>query len=225
MRNGLLFILFLPAALPSCAQSPPQHTLMDSIRSQLEYVFRMDQKYRVPLEPTIKKYGWDSPQVDSLEELMGQQDSIDLSLVTHILDTWGWIGTDSIGPSGSTTLWTVIQHSELDVQQKYLPMMRTAVRQGRAHASELAYLEDRVALEEGRKQTYGTQFRLDTKTNKYILAPIEDEPNVDKRRAAVGLGTLEDYAREQGILYKLPPPPPSDSSYKAPTTPDQHPPK
>jgi hypothetical protein len=168
----------------------------------------MDQQYRQPLEPTIKKYGWNSPQVDSLEELMGAQDSIDLVIVSHILDTYGWIGTDSIGPSGSTTLWAVIQHSDLDVQQKYLPMMRTAVQQGRAHASELAYLEDRVALQEGRKQSYGTQFKLNEKTNKYFLAPIEDEPNVNKRRAAIGLGPLEDYARESGIDYKLPPAPP-----------------
>jgi hypothetical protein len=181
---------------------------MDTLVSQLEYVFKMDQQYRRPLEPAIKKYGWDSPQVDSLEELMGRQDSIDQVIVTHILDTYGWVGTDSIGPSGSSTLWAVIQHSDLDVQQKYLPMMRTAVQQGRAHASELAYLEDRVALQEGRKQSYGTQFRLNEKTKKYFVAPIEDEPNVNRRRAAIGLGPLEDYARENGLDYKLPPPPP-----------------
>jgi len=205
MRKVLLLSLFLASGFFSSAQTQP--TLMDTLRSQLKYVFKMDQQYRLPLEPTIKKYGWNSPQVDSLEELMGKQDSIDLVIVQHILDTYGWVGTDSIGPAGSTTLWAVIQHSDLDVQQKYLPMMRTAVQQGRAHASELAYLEDRVALQEGKKQTYGTQFRLNEKTNKYFVAPIEDEPNVNKRRAAIGLEPLEDYARESGIDYKLPPPP------------------
>jgi hypothetical protein len=179
---------------------------MDTLRAQLEIVFRADQQYRQPLEATAKKYGWHSKKVDSLYAGMSIQDSIDLGIVTHILDTYGWVGTDSIGPSGSTTLWTVIQHADLDVQQKYLPMMRTAVQQGRAHASELAYLEDRVALEEGKKQTYGTQFQLNKKTNKYMVAPIEDEPNVNRRRAAIGLEPLEDYAREAGITYKLPAP-------------------
>ena len=204
MKKTLLFILLLPMSVLSSAQTPPPHTLMDSIMSQLAYVFKTDQQYRIPLEPTAKKYGWNSPQVDSLYDLMAIQDSINLGVVTHIIDTYGWIGTDSIGPSGSTALWTVIQHSDLDIQQKYLPLMRIAVWQGRAHASELAYLEDRVALGEGRKQIYGTQFGVDPKTNKYVFSPIEDEPNVDKRRAAVGLEPLEEYAREAGVTYKPP---------------------
>jgi hypothetical protein len=201
MKKALLSLCLLPGLLVS-AQT--QHTLMDTLRAQLEIVFRADQQYRQPLEAMEKKYGWKSHQVDSLYEGMGIQDPINLGIVTHILDTYGWIGTDSIGPAGSTTLWAVIQHADLDVQQKYLPLMRTAVQQGRAHASELAYLEDRVALQEGKKQSYGTQFRLDEKTNKYYVAPIEDEPNVNHRRAAIGLEPLEDYARENGIVYKLP---------------------
>jgi len=36
------------------------------------------------------------------------------------------------------------------------------------------------------------------------VAPIEDEPNVNKRRASVGLEPLEDYARHWDIEYKLP---------------------
>jgi len=211
MKKALLFslclipcILFAQTRLSTQTPPTPQHTLMDTLRAELEIVFRADQQYRQPLEATEKKYGWKSRQVDSLYKGMGIQDSIDLGTVTHILDTYGWVGTDSIGPAGSTTLWTVIQHADLDVQQKYLPMMRTAAQQGRAHANELAYLEDRVALQEGRKQTYGTQFQLNKKTHKYIIAPIDDEPNVDRRRAAIGLEPLEDYAREAGITYKLP---------------------
>jgi hypothetical protein len=143
--------------------------------------------------------------VDSLEEGMAIQDSINLQIVTQIIDTYGWIGPDSIGPNGNTTLWVIIQHSDLDVQLKYLPIMRDAVQHGRARPADLAYLEDRVAVQQAKKQLYGTQFQLDKKTNRYILAPIEDEPNVDKRRAAIGLNSLEAYARDAGIEYRLPP--------------------
>lgn len=37
---------------------------------------------------------------------------------------------------------------------------------------------------------------------KYDFHPIEDEANVDKRRAEIGLGPLEEYARLFGIEYK-----------------------
>lgn len=202
MSKICLFFFFLACAGALSAQTPAHHTLMDTLKAQLEVVFRTDQQYRVQWEPISKKYGWDSPQMDSLQDLMGTQDSINLGIVTHIIDTYGWLGPDSIGPAGNSTLWIVIQHSDLGVQQKYLPLMREAVKQGRARPSDLAYLEDRVALQEGRKQRYGTQFQLDPKTKTYVVAPIEDEPNVDKRRAAVGLDSLETHARENGIIYK-----------------------
>jgi hypothetical protein len=212
----------LACALLLLLAASAQHTRMDTIMSQLAYVFKTDQQYRIQLEPAIKKYGWDSPQVDSLEDLMSTQDSINLGIVSHIIDTYGWLGPDSIGPAGVSTLWVVIQHADLGVQEKYLPSMRDAVKKGKARASELAYLEDRVALGEGKKQLYGTQFRLDAKTNRYILAPIEDEGNVDKRRAAVGLEPLEEYARSNGIPYTPPPPPPAKPA--SDTTGSMHPP-
>src|SRR5579862_5396379 len=117
MKRLLLLILCFTAACSSPAQKPPPHTPMDSIMSQLEYVFKTDQQYRIPLDSTIKKYGINSPQVDSLMDLMSTQDSINLGIVAHIIDTYGWLGPDSIGPGGETTLWVVIQHSDLGVQQ------------------------------------------------------------------------------------------------------------
>jgi hypothetical protein len=68
----------------------------------------------------------------------------------------------------------------------------------------LALLEDRVALGKGKKQIYGSQIHRDQKTGKYIVAPIEDEPNVNKRRAEVGLEPLQDYVKHWDIDYKLP---------------------
>ena len=65
-------------------------------------------------------------------------------------------------------------------------------------------MEDRVLLKHGKKQLYGSQIEYDTLTDKYIVSPIEDEPNVNKRRASVGLGPLEDYVKIWGIEYVLP---------------------
>jgi hypothetical protein len=56
---------------------------------------------------------------------------------------------------------------------------------------KMAYLTDRVRLAEGKKQLYGTQFTF--VGGKWKLRPLEDEANVDKRRAEVGLSTLAEY--------------------------------
>jgi hypothetical protein len=73
-------------------------------------------------------------------------------------------------------------------------MMREAVKNKKARASSLALLEDRVNLREGRKQIYGSQIGT-FKDGKYYVQPLEDPDNVDKRRAEVGLGPLNEYTQ------------------------------
>ncbi len=81
--------------------------------------------------------------------------------------------------------------------------MREAVANKKALAYNLALLEDRVALTEGKKQTYGSQVKINKETGEPELLPLVDPDNVDKRRALVGLGPLADYLREFGIEWSL----------------------
>lgn len=98
----------------------------------------------------------------------------------------------------------VIQHSDLETREKYLPMLREAVKNGKALSMHLALLEDRVALGQGKKQIYGSQIHRDQKTGQWFVAPIEDEKNVNTRRASVGLEPLEVYLKHWNIDYKIP---------------------
>jgi hypothetical protein len=120
------------------------------------------------------------------------------------LDKDGWLGPNEVGTLGNITIFLVIQHADQKTQEKYLPMMQDAVKNGKAYGSQLALLEDRVALRQGRKQIYGSQINRDSQTGKYFIEPIEDEVNVNKRRVAVGLEPLEDYVRQWNIDYQLP---------------------
>ncbi len=75
-------------------------------------------------------------------------------------------------------------------------MMQEAVKNGRAERSHLALLIDRVEMNNGRPQVYGSQINGDT------IYKILDEVNVNKRRAEVGLEPLEEYAKQFNIDYK-----------------------
>ena len=172
--------------------------------AELKDILKKDQTQRLEIDSVSRKFGYNSPQIEALWKEIGIKDSVNLIKVENILDKYGWLGPDIVGNSGSLTLFLVIQHSDQQIQEKYLPMMRDAVKNGKALAGNLALLEDRVALEEGRKQIYGSQIGRDVKTGKSYVRPIEDEANVDKRRASVGLPPLAAYARQWGIDYKLP---------------------
>lgn len=169
---------------------------------KLDSIYYDDQINRQKMEQTKKKYGSSSKQVKELWKIINEKDSINLLKVTAIIDQHGWLGPEFIGQRANTTLFLVIQHSDQKTQEKYLPIMREAALNGRAEPSALALLEDRVALGQGKKQIYGSQIITDNKTGKDIIAPIEDESNVNIRRAKVGLPPLEVYAKLFGIKYK-----------------------
>ena len=174
------------------------------LTKELDSIYDDDQNGRQQIQAIENKYGDNSKEMNALWAAMGKSDSSNLIKVKVVLDKYGWVGPDVVGSKGNDALFVVIQHADSAIRDKYLPMMRTAVKNGKAQASQLALMEDRSALEHGKKQIYGSQIARDEKTNKYYIRPIEDEPNVDIRRVAVGLSSLEDYARQWDIDYKLP---------------------
>lgn len=171
--------------------------------NQLDSIFTEDQQYRMQMEAIEKKSGWESKEMKALWETINKSDSVNLVKIKTILDTHGWLGADVVGDKGNQTLFLVIQHSDQLTQEKYLPMMREAVKNGKAHGSSLALLEDRVALGQGKKQLYGSQIGRDEKTQAYFVLPLEDPDNVDKRRAEVGLPPLAEYVVHWQIKWNV----------------------
>jgi len=189
-----LILLFSLLALNS---SIGQNRLYDSLRYQLYIMENADQEPRIQMDSLAQKYGADTSllmdQKNKLWKKMKYSDSLNLIKVAAIIDQFGWLGADDVGDDGSTTLFIVIQHADLKTQEKYLPIMKDAVSKGNAKARNLAILEDRIALREGKKQIYGSQILYDLKSNEHFVLPIEDPEHVDIRRARVGLQPLSDY--------------------------------
>jgi len=175
------------------------------VRKSLATVLEEDQKYRLMIDSVINKFGGQSAEFRNLVQQIHKTDSVNLQKVTGVIDKFGWLGPDEVGNEAAMAIFLVIQHADSATQVKYLPIMREAVKNGKALSQNLALLEDRVLLKQGKKQIYGSQVITDSLTQKPIFSPIEDELNVNKRRAAVGLEPLEDYAKRMRVEYKAPP--------------------
>ena len=117
------------------------------------------------------------------------------------IDKKGWPGQKLVGFDGSDAAWLLVQHADADpaFQKQCLTLLEAAVKRRDARPTHLAYLTDRVLSGEGKKQVYGTQFT--TKDGRLEPRPIEDEANVDRRRAAVGLRPLAEYRKQMEKLY------------------------
>jgi len=177
-----------------------QRATYDSLIFQLQTIERNDQVPRLQLDSIVGKYSGDSLEMMRMlkmnREIMRYNDSVDLVKMSAILDKYGWLGPDEIGDDACQTLFIVIQHASLQTQEKYFPVMQAAVINGKAKPSQLAYLEDRMALRKRGKQIYGTQVFFNMKTKVAYILPIEDPYNLDIRRGRVGLQTMTKYLED-----------------------------
>jgi hypothetical protein len=136
-------------------------------------------------------------QAERTGEATTNGDAARAERLQEIIAEHGWPTFALVSTDGATAAWVIAQHADFDpaFQQQVVELMRPLVQTGQADASELAYLEDRVAVNTGVEQVYGTQIRCQG-GEPAPATPIADEAAVDERRAAVGLGPLADYYAE-----------------------------
>lgn len=171
------------------------------LKQQLQTIYTTDQQPRSRVDSIQRAFGLGSPQWQVLWQEIHKIDSINLSKVEGIIQQYGYPGKSLVGAKQGNTVWLIIQHSPLTTQEKYLPILQRAADEGEMAKANMALLIDRIRVNKGQKQLYGTQVKIDATGQKSFDA-IEDEKNVDKRRAEVGLGSLGEYAKQYGFEYK-----------------------
>jgi hypothetical protein len=110
------------------------------------------------------------------------------ALLEQAFDAIGWTGRDKLGDEGAGAAFIILQHAigVPHLQRRGLALMLDAIPLGQANALDAAYLSDRIAIFEGREQTFGTQFDWDH-NGQLSPAPTHSEAELDERRASVGL--------------------------------------
>jgi len=133
--------------------------------------------------------------MDSLWTLQSAADSINTLRIIEIIDKDGYPGKSVVGPGLASTAFLVIQHADLEVQEKYLPIITEAADEGEVNWSSVALLVDRVNTRNDRPQIYGSQVSSDPETGESFFFEIAEPYKVDSIRGTVGLGPLSDYAK------------------------------
>jgi hypothetical protein len=192
MRNHVAVCL-TAAALLSCATA--------DLRGELEAMYDTDQGQRAKLQSLAQ--GGNAGSAEFIE-LVKQQQAIDTRNVQRfkeLVAKYGWPKKSIVGEKASVAAFLVVQHADASTQKEYLPLLRESVAAGEARPEDLALLEDRVLMGEGRKQRYGSQLQP-SDSGGWEFYPIEDEQHVDERRRAVGLPPLAEYAKQMGVERK-----------------------
>ncbi len=120
-------------------------------------------------------------------------DRVHLKRLKLIIKQHGWPTIRLVGQEGEMAAFLIVQHAdqEPEFQKRCLGIMGGHLESGEVNRQNYAYLWDRVAVNSGQKQRYGTQ--LEPGMGVLALKPVESPGGLDKRRKAMGLGTIAEY--------------------------------
>lgn len=162
----------------------------------LEDVYDKDQAARAW---TVGMASLSADEIEKYTAEMERVDSLNQTMVFDILDNDGW--PSNLSDKANRAIWIVIDHSDLTSRSKYLSFVRAKADEGILDKSDYAMLNDRVLMEEGKPQVYGTQIKMaatfdgEDMAMQLYLWPVENPDALDSLRRSVGLSPIEEYLR------------------------------
>jgi len=162
----------------------------------LEDVYDKDQAARAW---TVGMASLSADEIEKYTAEMERVDSLNQTMVFDILDNDGW--PSNLSDKANRAIWIVIDHSDLTSRSKYVSFVRAKADEGILDKSDYAMLNDRVLMEEGKPQVYGTQIKMaatfdgEDMAMQLYLWPVENPDALDSLRRSVGLSPIEEYLR------------------------------
>ena len=119
----------------------------------------------------------------------GKEDHRNQELVISIIEKCGMPTLNEVTQKHMTAIWLGLQHTNKKHRKKYFPQIEEAVKNGDLSKQQYALMKDRILMDEGKPQIYGSQI----KNGK--LYKLENPETVNERRKEMGMGTIEDYLK------------------------------
>ncbi|KGE14643.1 DUF6624 domain-containing protein [Sphingobacterium deserti] len=194
MKNFLLVIvLLIPFLFYSCKSAEPiKEERRKQIKAELREMVTIDQ---VAAKVRTGKYkAYTEGQWQTFKDSVFQTNQ---KTIENYFLQYGYLGYNQVGKEGSNHFWLLVQHCDHDpaFQRRVLKAMRKAVKKKNANPENYAYLFDRVQVNAGEKQLFGTQVDYLVRTTGRAIPKIGllDSARVDQLRQEHNLGTLKDY--------------------------------
>lgn len=191
----LLLVFALAACAPKNKQKSKTKTEPIDLVAFLDTVWNREQLPLRSRDSLSKIYGFEHELTQEQHELYKKNHAINEKKIRQLLDESGWPEKAVIKEQGNWTIANVLQHSDLEVRLKYLPLMKQAVLDGQLEARFLVRAQDRIATDKGELQIYGGQMKFYPETKSFNLWPVFDPENIDARRTEIGLDSIAPFLK------------------------------
>ncbi|MBX3096015.1 MAG: hypothetical protein KF812_04060 [Fimbriimonadaceae bacterium] len=192
-------------AVALLGQSNPAKPLFPEIAFEIIAMGMADQEARFRLIDAMKAEPGGASMSIALKDT-SREDQLNTTRMKQIVEQIGWPTQSKVGTEASGTAWLLVQHADADpeFQSHCLELMRPYLGKGEINEQNYAYLWDRVAINSGGKQRYGTQVK--NEGGRWIVHRLENPRRVEEFRRQVGLMPLTEYLKLIETMYG----PPSD---------------
>jgi len=200
-----LLLISIVSAMPW--QVSGQEIQNPKLSKEIRKMQDTDRKLRNKWAKMAKSGKTENKKFKKLTDEVLAVDSLNTSRMKEIVMQFGWPTYQLVGKKASVGAWLIVQHADRDplFQIKCLPLLKVASEQGQSDPVNYAFLYDRIQIAKGEKQLYATQSTTNNGITDGYFQPIEDEANIQNRRAEKGFDLhVESYAQKNGFVYKIP---------------------
>ncbi|PHN07014.1 DUF6624 domain-containing protein [Flavilitoribacter nigricans] len=185
------------SSLAPCSQIPPEVVENPALQLELIKMYVDDQATRGNImQDMIEKYDLNADEVT--RDLTNIVDALNRDRLREIFAAYGFPDRKLVGRQAMRGIFFIIQHADADTawQKAQLPHIESAVKASDLDGESYAYLYDRIKVNAGEEQLYGSQFaNVDPANGIVELAPTADPDQLDERRRAMGMMPIALYKK------------------------------
>lgn len=111
-------------------------------------------------------------------------DAENLAALLKMVPAEGWFLKSRYGDKAAYAAFHIIQHSDVAQWKRFVPVLEPLVVTGEVDGQSFGLMYDRLALNEGRPQRYGSQMKCEA--GKWVPDRLEDPARVEEWRKAMG---------------------------------------
>ena len=124
-----------------------------------------------------------------------KEDHRNQELVISIIEKCGMPTLKEVDQKQMDAIWLGLQHSTKEIRKKYFPQVEKAVKNGDLSKGQYALMKDRMLMDEGKPQIYGSQIENGK------LYKLENPKTVNERRKDMGMESIEDYLKRFNLTF------------------------
>lgn len=195
-------IFVLSCSLISFLQSFAQINL--ELKYQLDSIQQLDSEIRMEVTKILNNQQYqdsvlrlnNSTLQDYVHVMLTRQEVFDqsnLRFVDSVITVHGYPGATLVGSPTNEVAWYVVQHS--DQIEKHFELIKDAGKASEIPMYLVAKMQDRLLINQGKKQLYGTQASCEPNSDGEVICslhPIKNHLFVNARRRNAGFDTTVD---------------------------------